>query len=279
MSDVTTTTTERDATRPTAHPAAPRAGAAWKVIGAVLALAALAWGTFEVIGLLAHEEHTETTTVDATGLAVVDIDNSAGSIIVVGRASADEVKVTADISEGLRPTGNRLERVGDRLELEGSCPNFGSDWCDVRYTVEMPAGLALVANGDDGRVEVTGIDARVEVDNDNGPIELDDLGGVVVADNDNGGIVAERMRAGDVRAATDNGRVTIQFVEAPTAVDARSDNGSVEVVVPATGDAYNVDVTTDNGSEDARTLTHDPDSSRTMVVHSDNGDATARVAR
>ena len=58
---------------------------------------------------------------------------------------------------------------------------------------------------------------------------------------------------------------------------ATSDNGSVEVVVPDDGEAYALDLSTDNGSrtEDIRI---DSASPRTITISTENGDATARTA-
>src|SRR5690606_18959411 len=66
---------------------------AWLVLGCVVAVPALGFGTVNVVSLLAHEERTEVRTVDADGVAVLDVHNGAGSVEVVGVEGADEVTV------------------------------------------------------------------------------------------------------------------------------------------------------------------------------------------
>jgi DUF4097 and DUF4098 domain-containing protein YvlB len=80
----------------------------------------------------------------------------------------------------------------------------------------------------------------------------------------------------EVRAESDNGRVELQFAVAPTMVDARTNNGSVEVVVPDDGKAYRVSSETDNGSEHIEVPT-DPNAPRTISLTTDNGSVTART--
>ena len=91
---------------------------------------------------IAHEERTTTTEFDATGLSTLDVHIDSGSLTVVG-TDTDIVKVTARISDGLRPTSERQTVDGDRLELRAACPAFLSSFCNVAYTVEVP--------GPDGR--------------------------------------------------------------------------------------------------------------------------------
>jgi hypothetical protein len=253
-------------------------GFGWRAVGGVLALGTVAWAGFNTVTLLAHEERTEVTRYDAASVRSLDIDNSAGSVTILGSPERDEITVTARISEGLRTTGERQELVGDRLELQASCPVFGADWCRVSYTVLVPADLDVRVDTDNGRIEVQALDGVVDLDADNGRVEVLDVTGALTIAADNGSVTATELASGTVIAETDNGSLTLQFVEPPDAVDARSDNGSVEVVIPDTELTYRVDATTDNGdvSENIRTA---PDSDRTILVETDNGDATVRYGR
>ncbi|MET0577286.1 MAG: hypothetical protein ABW122_01400, partial [Ilumatobacteraceae bacterium] len=69
---------------PTAPPNASRPNesrivrALWITVGGILAVAALGWGTYSVISLLAHEEHTEQSSFGAADVRAVDIDNDNG---------------------------------------------------------------------------------------------------------------------------------------------------------------------------------------------------------
>lgn len=250
-------------------------GFGWRAVGGVLALGTVAWAGFNTVTLVAHEERTEVTPYDAASVRSIHVDNSAGSVTIQGSPERDEITVTARISEGLRATGERQELIGDQLELHASCPLFGGDWCRVRYTVEVPAAVDVRVDTDNGRIEVQGVDGVVDLDADNGGVEVVDVTGDLTIAGDNGSITASELASATVVAETDNGSLTLEFVEPPDSVEARSDNGSVEVVLPATEVAYRLDVTTDNGdvSDDIRTA---PDSDRSILAESDNGDVTVR---
>src|SRR3546814_17655903 len=56
-----------------------------------------------------------------------------------------------------------------------------------------------------------------------------------------------------------------------------TDNGSVDIAVPRTDDAYRVDLDTDNGSTDSMVAT-DPTSERSITARSNNGSLTVRSA-
>jgi hypothetical protein len=250
-------------------------GLGWRAVGGVLAIGTVGWGAFNIVETLAHEERTEVTTYDAAEVRIVDVRNSAGSVTIEGAPERDEVTVTARISDGLRETGHSQALVDGRLELRGSCPLIGGTWCAVDYTVEVPADIEVHVDANNGRTRVNGIDGPVDLDTDNGSIEAGSLSGPLTVHADNGSITADRLRSSVVVAEADNGSITIDLVEPPDTVDARSDNGGVEIVLPDTEDFYNLDISTDNGdiSDDIRT---DPTSPRRITIETDNGDATVR---
>ena len=104
----------------------------------------------------AHRGHRRTT---PTASRRIDIDNSTGSVTIVGTAERDEITVTAEISDGLRATGERQTLVGDRLELRASCPLSGPSGAGVRYTIEVPADIDIHVDTDNGRLDgCSGVD-------------------------------------------------------------------------------------------------------------------------
>jgi hypothetical protein len=252
--------------------ASPRVRRAWKIVATVVAVFVLLMGATRVASALAHEERTEVSEVEADGLRSVDVGNTAGSIRIVGVDGADTVTVTARISDGWRDTGHEVRRDGDRLVIEGSCPDFLSDWCNVRYTIEMPSDLAVVAQADNGRVTVTDVAADVDASSDNGRVELARVEGDVQMHSDNGSVTATSLRASRAEATSDNGAVRLEFVDPPGDVVADSDNGSIDVVVPEVDDLYRVDAQSDNGTVSTSGVGNDPRSDRTITATSDNGD-------
>lgn len=250
--------------------------ALWRVFAGVLIVAGLLWGTYNVITLLAHEERVETESFPAADVTRLDVATANGSVQIVA-ADTDEISVRAEISEGLRRTGERREIVDGVLELHATCPSIGSMFCWVDYEVRVPSDVPITVHADNGRVEVTGTDAAVDIDGDNGTLELTDLSGPLDVSTDNGRVEGRQLRSSRVRADSDNGRVVLEFAAAPTLVEASTDNGSVEVIVPDDGEAYRVSMQTDNGSEHLEVRT-DPESTRTLILTTDNGSLTARTA-
>ena len=252
-------------------------GMGWRVTGGVLAIGTVGWAGFNVVTLIAHEERTEVTPYDAAGVTMIDVDNSSGPVTITGSPGRDVITVTARISDGLRKTGERQQLVDGRLELDATCPLIGSDWCEVEYTIEVPSDIEVLADTDNGKLEVRGIDGPVDLSADNGSVEVADITSDLTVEADNGSITASRLTSDAVIAATDNGSLTIELLEPPTTVEARSDNGTVEVILPDTEDAYALDITTDNGDV-VDNIRRSPDSARHLLIETDNGDAIVRYA-
>lgn len=248
----------------------------WKVFAGVLILGTLVWGPYQVVTVLSHEERVEEESWPAAGITRLDVDSANGRVRIVA-SDRDTIHVRAEISDGLRPTGESRELEGDTLMLRATCPNFGSDFCWVNYEVQVPRDVEIVVDGSNGSVSVAGSAAPLTLDSDNGSVEVDDVSGPMELTSDNGRVEGTRLRSSIVNADSDNGRVVLEFDESPSNVVATSNNGRVEVVVPNDGTAYRVDMDTANGSENLDVPT-DPNSDRTLTLRSDNGSVTARVA-
>jgi hypothetical protein len=248
----------------------------WKLFALLLVVPGIAWGAYNVVVVLAHEERVETATYPAAALTSIDVHSAAGSVRIVG-SERSTIDVRAEISDGLRSTGERQEVVGDQLRLRSSCPSIGSDWCSVDYEIAVPRGLAISIKGNSGIVTVTGTTGSVDIDNDDGSVELTDLSGDVVASTDNGSVRASGLTSATAAVDTDNGSVTLEFTAAPTTVTATTDNGSVEVVVPDDGEAYRLDISTDNGGR-TEEIPVDSSSPRSITLATDNGHVTARTS-
>lgn len=246
----------------------------WVIPGAILAVAGLAWGTFNVLDLLAHGQYTTTTAFPVDQVAAVDIANDNGSITITA-GDVDEIVVTADVDDGWRTTDVSQAVVDGVLEVRGDCPALGAIWCNVDFTVIMPADVPLTVDGANGSVTVRGMLAAIDVDSDNGSVLLEDLTGDVRASTDNGRLVGRRLSSATVVASTDNGRVELSFVDPPDSVDAETDNGRIEIVVPDDDVAYRVDLSSGNGSTDTSVRT-DPAGDHVIVARTSNGSITVR---
>jgi len=228
---------------------------AWRLGGSLFSVAAIGFGTFNLVDLLAHEEH-HVHVEFADAVKVVDIDTDGGSIHIEGTDATTTV-VDADISEGLR-SGDHRERVeGDRLVVRATCPAFGSQWCGATYTIRVPRGVAVHATSSDSSITVAGIDGDLQLH------------------SSDGGITASDVRSPTVAASSGDGHVALTFAAAPTQVRATSSDGAVTVVVPDTPDPYRVDATSSDGTTDVGVRT-DPTSTRVIDAHSSDGRVTVR---
>jgi len=247
--------------------------ALWVTVGGILAVAGLGWGTYTVISLLAHEEHTEQSSFAAADVSAVDIDNDNGSVTVTA-SDGDTVEITADVSDGWQATEVTSSVVDGVLELRASCPLFVSIWCSVDYTIAMPADRPLTIDGS-GPLRVRGMTGPVNIDGDDGAVELDDIAGDLTVSNDNGRIVGRRLTSSTVDAQNTNGRIELSFLDPPQTVSARTENGRIDVVVPDTDVLYRVDLHTENGSTDNAVRT-DPGSDHVIDLSTQNGSITLR---
>ncbi len=289
MSDVTDLRTDPFAEPPTVQRTDPPTGpggqgtdrdpgsrvarAIWITLGGILAIAALGWGTYNVISILAHEEHTERSTFASAEVSSLAVENENGSVTITA-APGDTVTVVAEVSDGWKSTEVSTELVDGVLELRADCPVFVSPWCSVDYTVSIPADRPVTVDGS-GSVRVRGMTASVDIDSDDGRIELDDIGGAIDVSNDDGRIVGRRLTAPTVDATNQNGSIELSFLDPPQSVAAHTSNGSIEVVVPDTEVLYRVEMDTSHGGTDNLVRT-DPNSDRVIDLSTRNGSITVR---
>lgn len=246
---------------------------AWIVGGSVFAAIALVFGTVQIISTLARETTIERQVFPAQGVRLVDVGLPNGSIEVRG-AETGEISLTAEIDHGLRRTRHQAGVEGDVLRVRASCPVLGT-WCKVDYRLVVPSRMAVSADANNGRLIVRDVTGPVRADGDNGSIELVRLSGELDVSTDNGRVQSSALASEHVVARTRNGQVRLEFSQSPLRVEADSDNGRVDVVVPRTTDAYRVDLDTDNGSTDVAVRT-DPSSRRSVDARTRNGDVTVR---
>lgn len=250
-----------------------RSRSAWLVVGSIVTVVVIAGATLNAVGLVAREQVTVTDEVDAEGIDAIDLQVDSGSIEVVG-ADTDVISLEVDLTHGLRRTGHEVYPDDGTLVVRSSCP-FLSQWCDADYRLVVPSRLAVRASLDDGFLAVRDIDGPVEADGDDGTVSLVRLSGDVVAGTDNGSVVGTGLRSGVVDADSDNGSVRLTFAEPPRNIEATTDNGSVEVVVPDDDTTYLVDIDSQHGSTDIGVRT-DPDSDRLIRGRTQNGNVTVR---
>jgi hypothetical protein len=248
---------------------------AWLAVGSLAAVVGLLYSTFQVVGVLAHEEHDETVRIADPAVTVLDVASQGGSIEVIG-ADVDAVRIDARVSDGLVATQFTQDVVGDRLQVRVRCRMvIENQWCRADLRIVIPRNLEVKVRSMDDSVSLRGLTGRVDAESGNGTVEGESLAGATRLHSENGSVRASRLRTESIQADSNNGSVRIEFATAPLSAIARSDNGSVDVAVPRGEEGYAVDISSGNGSTD-NLVKSDPESERRIVAHSNNGSVTVR---
>ena len=189
----------------------------------------------------------------------------------------NSITVRAHISDGLRATGHGVETRDGVLHVRGSCPVIGSEWCNVDYTIEMPADLYVSATGRGG-VSATDLDGGLDARSRSSRVNLLRVGGDLTVETDEGSIVGDDLRTERVDASTDQGSLRLTFVTSPNSVLTEADQGSIDVVLPdEPGVYYAVDAQSDQGSVTSA-VREKSDSDRSLTAEADQGSITIGYA-
>ncbi|MFB6816583.1 DUF4097 family beta strand repeat-containing protein [Streptomyces sp. NPDC056347] len=209
------------------------------------------------------------------------IDAKASSLELVP-ADVRKVEVTRR-TDGWVMFGNgpepRWEMKDDTLSLRVKCDALISD-CAAEYRVKVPRGVAVVVDGDNGKVTATGFRTPLTLRADNGRLSVRDSTGPLDLTSDNGSILAEGVSARSVSAQADNGRIRLRFTSAPDRVETVSDNGSTTIDLPAGSATYAVEAVAPNGhtAVDVPRAGAGEASGHVVKARSDNGQVTVRSA-
>jgi hypothetical protein len=149
--------------------------------------------------------------------------------------------------------------------------------CAAEHQVKVPRGVAVVVEGDNGKVVASGFRTPLTLSADNGEVTVRDSTGPLKLSSNNGAIVAEGISAGSVSARSDNGMIRLGFTAVPDLVDTVSDNGAVTVELPGGPEKYAVDATADHGRTSVD-VPRSAGSSHVVKARSDNGEVTVRSA-
>jgi hypothetical protein len=192
-------------------------------------------------------ERTETTAFAATGVPVVTVESSNGSVSVRGVAGQTDVRVTATVRSRGRSQAQANERAAAailRMEQQGGrivLAYRGAEQTDdvrrftgVEFEVTAPPMLELTVATSNGQVTAAAAQGRFRIDTSNGALTLTDLIGQVEARTSNGRIDVERCQ-GVLDLTTSNGEVAMAAVSA--ALDVDTSNGPITFGGTVIGDA------------------------------------------
>ncbi|MDQ4090120.1 MAG: DUF4097 family beta strand repeat-containing protein [Actinomycetota bacterium] len=244
----------------------------WLIAGTVVAAVTLAFGTFQVVSLLARS--TEEATSRFEVVRHLTVDNDAGSIRL--RPSADgTLIIDRKETRGLTKPAYSERMEGDRLIVDADCRSGLSSWCEVQLEIAVPAGVDVDASGGAGSVRADGLDAGLRLRSSGGSITVVGGGSVIDLESSGGSVNVESGRAEQVKARSSGGSVRVRSAIVPRSLDVRSSGGSVMVEVPDTPTPYRVDASSTGGSSRTQVRT-DPTSDRLITARSSGGSVTVR---
>ncbi|MDP9867885.1 MULTISPECIES: DUF4097 family beta strand repeat-containing protein [Streptosporangium] len=164
---------------------------------------------------------------------------------------------------------------GGTLTVGAVCSGIVID-CDAQYTVKVPPGVAVEVDGDDD-VSAVRLTRALNATSRGGDVRTDAVSGPMRLVSRSGKVTARRIGSSDVTARSSDGLVALYFTTVPSRVEAVSGSGTVDVVVPRTGDTYRVTVS----SKDGRATSRVPRAStapRSLNARSGEGDVRVRQA-
>jgi putative adhesin len=243
-----------------------------RILAVGFSLLAVGWGSLTLASLLARA--TEHRSATYRGVRVLDVDLSFESIEIVGSANATSVTMTRSYTWSLgKPSiSNRLD--GDLLSIGSSCPFSVGLGCSGHVRLVVPTDLEVQVHDSDASMTLRDLDGPLDLSTSDGSIDVSNLTGRLRLHSNDGSMVATGLRSDEVEATTSDGSVRLKFALAPSSVTAGTGDGSIEVVVPPDGTAYDVTGTTGDGSRDVSVPL---DSSSARHLKLSTGDGSVRV--
>jgi hypothetical protein len=175
-----------------------------------------------------------------------------------------------------KPGHSSWTLTGDTLRLSIDCTGLVFH-CGSTFQVAVPSAVSVVAHSGDNNDTVSGLSGSVVIDGGAGQVQLTGTSGPLQVSTGSGNITASAIRSPVVHATSNQGSVDIGFAAAPRLADLSSTDGNATARVPAAGHRYHVVVTTSSGTTRSK-VPDDPQSSNTVRVSSNNGNATVLLA-
>jgi hypothetical protein len=219
-------------------------------IGVPLMLAAMAWGSFRLIGVLARtSQHHHVSYAYSGGTLSLNVGD--GNVqIRAGDTSRVDVSYTEHY-ELKRPTV-RGSSTASGITLTSHCPGgFFKQDCSVNFVITVPRAAALELRVGEGSLNLQGISSTV------------------VAHTGDGSIDGTDLTSKSVAATVGDGSLHLEWAIGPTRVTSSVGDGSVDITVPRGSGPYAIQHS-GAGSSDIGVAT-DPAAASTMDLHAGDG--------
>jgi hypothetical protein len=270
-------------------PAPGGSRSAWRVLAVVLSLVLVGFGALTVASLLARV--TKHTSATFQGVTKVRVDIGFEALDVRGSATATDVSMKRSTSWSFGKPHTTARKSGSTLVITSSCSITVGRGCTGRVTLVVPDQLPLsLTTGDgsvalrslhgaisattaDGSVLMRDLDGPLNVRTSDGHVDASGLSGRLTLRLSDGSLDARQLRSKVITAQSSDGSLRLGFLEAPSRVTLRTSDGSVNVVVPHDGTAYNVTTEVSDGHKTVSVPT-DPQADRRISAHTSDGSIT-----
>ena len=241
--------------------------------GAVVALAA----TGTACSSAGDDEHPDHRSFALKGATLtVNADDSAIEIVASDEYRKGTVQVTrwfdgsVLVGDGPDVTWSMKD---DRLVLRTHCSGVVAD-CATKHRVEVPRGVAVKVETDDGSVRAQGFRDALSIRTADGSVRVTDSSGPLDLRSDDGSVRAQ-VSSRQVSAHTRDGSIRLGLDAVPDRVESGSDDGSVTIELPRA--TYKVTTRTGDGSVDV-SVPRDDSSEHVVSARSGDGKVTVRNA-
>jgi hypothetical protein len=169
-----------------------------------------------------------------------------GAVITVQAGQPGQVQIYRHLIWNLGPRPQVRQTWAGRTLTVTTTACGRKSLCSVQLDIQVPAGVTLQADTNNGELGVTGLTGAVHAQVTSGAVSLASLHGPVWVQASSGDISGTGLAAAHVDAAVDSGTLALQFASPPQRVSAAATSGFVTVIVPR-GSRYRITGTTTGG--------------------------------
>jgi hypothetical protein len=239
-----------------------------RVLVVLISIAAIVWGAITLASLMGRGHGQANGTY--SGIRTVQVDLGFEAVDIVGSPDATEVSMRRTYHWSLNEPEVSTSKEGDVLRVSSSCSWEIGIGCTGRVTLEVPEDIALRMDVSDGSATIRDLTGDLDLESTDGSIDASHLTGRLSIRTSDGSVTATGLRSDTVDVATTDGSVHLDFDVAPTALTARTSDGSIEIAVPDDDTAYAVSGKTSDGGRDIQVPT-DPDATHAIDVTTADG--------
>jgi hypothetical protein len=244
----------------------------WTSIGIVLAIVIVAALAGSVVSAVAYQPLTLRHRAFTAPITSVSVHVSSGDI-TIERSTDLDTEVSTSGVHGLTYPTNQERIVGHTLVISSSCGLAipFNNRCTRDYVLRVQPKVAVIADSDQGSVNVTDLDGALSVHSDQGDVTVIGGSSRLQASSGQGDVTVSRSDSTSVSVNSGQGDVTVDLIRPPTRVSASSGQGGVTIELPRGPSSYRVNASSGQGSVTDR-VGNNPVSARVIDATSGQGD-------